>query len=198
MKNVLSNTKKVILIVATMATVMGYANEISLTRYGKDLKSTALTIENVKEGNLLFIKDVYGSVLYKEVIEQTGLYTKGFDLTALPDGNYSFELEKDMEIKTMPFTVDFKEVTVNENQETTVYKPHVDQKDGLIYITKLAPAKEPLAVKVFGLYDNDSELLFSETITDTQSIERIYKLEAGRYKIVFSTNNKEFTKFINK
>ena len=71
--------------VATMATVMGYASEISLTNYGSNLRSAALIIENVKEGNLLFIKDVYGSILYKEVIEQTGLYYKGFDLTALPN-----------------------------------------------------------------------------------------------------------------
>ncbi|WP_299548088.1 hypothetical protein [Seonamhaeicola sp.] len=198
MKNVFTNTKKVILMVAMMATVMGYANEISLIKYGRDLRATALTIANVKEGNLLSIKDGYGITLYKEVIEQTGLYNKGFDLTDLPDGNYFFELEKDMEIKTIPFTVKSNEVTFNKEKETKVFKPFVREKKDLVYITKLAPNKEPLAISVYGLYGGSSELLYKETIEGVQNIERAFKLQEGKYKIVFASNNREFTKYINK
>ncbi|WP_248724682.1 hypothetical protein [Seonamhaeicola sp. ML3] len=197
MKNVLSNTKKVILMVATMATVMGYANEISFINYESDLRSASLTIENVKQGNLLSIKDVKGVTLYKEVIEQNGLYNKDFDLSSFKDGSYILELEKDMEINTIPFTVALNEVSFNKEEETTVYKPYVRESDGLILVTKLALEKEPLYVKVYGIYDGDTELLFSETIKGTQAIERAYKLEEGSYKIVIRSNNKDFTKFIN-
>ena len=198
MKNVLSNTKKVILMVAMMATVTGYANEISLIKYGRNLRSTALTIANVKEGNLLSIKDGYGITLYKEIIDQTGIYTKGFDLTDLPNGNYFFELEKDMEIKSIPFTVKSNEVTFNKEKETTIFKPFVREKDDLVYITKLAANKEPLKLSVYGLNDGSSRLLYTETIEGVQSIEKALKLEDGRYKIVFASNNREFTKYINK
>lgn len=198
MKNVLSNTKKVILMVAMMATVTGYANEISLIKYGRNLRSTALTIANVKEGNLLSIKDGYGITLYKEIIDQTGIYTKGFDLTDLPNGNYFFELEKDMEIKSIPFTVKSNEVTFNKEKETTIFKPFVREKGDLVYITKLAANKEPLKLSVYGLNDGSSRLLYTETIEGVQSIEKALKLEDGRYKIVFASNNREFTKYINK
>jgi hypothetical protein len=198
MKSALSNTKKVILMVAMMATVMSYANEISLAKYGRNLKSTALTIANAKEGNLLSIKNGYGIILYKEVIDQTGPYSKGFDLTTLPNGNYFFELEQDMVVKTIPFTVKYNEVIFNKEKETTMFKPFVREKNGLVYITKLALEKEPLTIKVYGLYGGSSELLFSETIKDTQNIERIYKLEKGKFKIVFYTNNLKFTEYINK
>lgn len=198
MKNVLSNTKKVILMVAMMATVTGYANEISLIKYGRNLRSTALTIANVKEGNLLSIKDGYGITLYKEIIDQTGIYTKGFDLTDLPNGNYFFELEKDMEIKSIPFTVKSNEVTFNKEKETTIFKPFVREKGDLVYITKLAANKEPLKLSVYGLNDGSSRLLYTETIKGVQSIEKALKLEDGRYKIVFASNNREFTKYINK
>lgn len=198
MKNVLSNTKKVILMVAMMATVTGYANEISLIKYGRNLRSTALTIANVKEGNLLSIKDGYGITLYKEIIDQTGIYTKGFDLTDLPNGNYFFELEKDMEIKSIPFTVKSNEVTFNKEKETTIFKPFVREKGDLVYITKLAANKEPLKLSVYGLNDGSSRLLYTETIEGVQSIEKAFKLEDGRYKIVFASNNREFTKYINK
>ncbi|TXE13073.1 hypothetical protein FUA26_04565 [Seonamhaeicola algicola] len=197
MKNVFTHTKKVILMVAMLAAVMGYANEISLIKFGKDLRGTALTINNVKEGNLLSIKDIYGVTLYKEVIEQTGMYSKGFDLTDLPDGNYFFELEKDMEIKTIPFNVKDTVVSFNKNAETTTFKPFVRQKDDLVLITKLALNGEPLKVSVYGVYNTVTDLLFNETIKDEKTIERVYKLESGKYKIVFNFDGKEFTKYIN-
>lgn len=198
MKNVLTNTKKVILTVAMMATVMGYANEIIINKIGKDLKRTALTIVDVKEGNLLSIKDNYGTTIYKEVINQAGVYTKGFDLTDLPDGNYFFELEKDMEVKTIPFTVKSNEVTFNKEKETTIFKPFVREENGLVYITQLAANFEPLKIKVYGFDNGSTDMLHSETIKGVQNIERVYKLESSsKYKIVFYTNNREFTKFIN-
>ncbi|MFY0712033.1 hypothetical protein J1D01_00015 [Seonamhaeicola sp. NFXS20] len=198
MKNVLTNTKKVILTVAMLATVMGYANEIIINKIGKDLKRTALTIVDVKEGNLLSIKDNYGITIYKEVINQAGVYTKGFDLTVLPDGSYFFELEKDMEVKTIPFTVKSNEVTFNKEKETTIFKPFVREENGLVYITQLAANLEPLKIKVYGLNNGSADMLHSETIKGVQTIERVYKLESnGRYKIVFHTNNREFTKYIN-
>ncbi|TYA74023.1 hypothetical protein [Seonamhaeicola marinus] len=197
MKNVLTNSKKVILMVAMLATVMGYANEISLIKFGKDLRGTALTIDNVKEGNQLSIKDNYGITLYKEVIEQSGVYSKGFDLTDLPDGDYFFELEKDLEIQTIPFTVNESVVAFKKEEETTIFKPFVRKEGDLVFVTKLAPKSEPLKVSVYGVYDSSSELLYSETIEDTQNIERVYKLEDGNYKLVFNFNNKEVTKYIN-
>ncbi|TXE13074.1 hypothetical protein FUA26_04570 [Seonamhaeicola algicola] len=197
MKNVLSHTKTVIVMVAMLATVIANANEISLIKFGKDLRGTALTIENVKEGNLLSIKDIYGITLYKEVIEQSGLYTKGFDLTDLPDGNYFFELEKDMEIKTIPFTVNATKVTFNKTEETTTFKPFVRESNGLVYVTKLALNAEPMEITVYGLDENDAELLLDETIENTKNIERVYKLSAGKYKMVFNFDGKEYTKYIN-
>ncbi|WP_406685406.1 hypothetical protein N1F78_06685 [Seonamhaeicola sp. MEBiC1930] len=194
MKNVLNNTKKGILMVAMLATVMSFANEID----GRDFKVTALTINNVKEGNLLSIKDINGSIIYTETIEQSGSYTKGFDLTELPDGKYFFELIKDIEIKTIPFTVKSNIATFNKEKETIIFKPFVKTDNDLVYITKLAPELEPLKINVYGLYSGGaSELLFTETIKGKENIERVLKLDKGDYKIVFHSNNKTYTKYIN-
>ncbi|WP_406685405.1 hypothetical protein N1F78_06680 [Seonamhaeicola sp. MEBiC1930] len=194
MKNVLNNTKKGILMVAMLATVMGFANEID----GRDLRITALTINNVKEGNLLSIKDINGSTLYTEIIEQSGSYTKGFDLTELPDGSYFFELDKDITIKTIPFNVKSNIAVFDKDKETIIFKPFVQKHNDLVYITKLAPELEPLKINVYGLYSSGaSELLFTETIKGKENIERVLKLERGNYKIVFNSNDKTYTKYIN-
>ncbi|RED48856.1 hypothetical protein [Seonamhaeicola aphaedonensis] len=193
MKNVLSNFKKGILMVAIMATVTGYANDGKLIV--KEAKRTSLTFKNVKQGNLLTIKDANGLTLYKELIEKSGVYSKGFDFTALPDGNYFFELEKDVEIKTIPFSVLSNKVTFNKELETLYHKPVAIVKKDMLYISKVASDYEPLTVSLYG--KDSGELLYTETITNTCVIEKAYKLKAGNYRLVLNSNNKYFTKFIN-
>ena len=125
MRNVYNNCKKVILTVAIMSAVMGYANGIV-----KNAKKAAIVLKNVKQGNLFSIKDSNGLVLYKELIEDKSIYSKGFDLSALPHGDY--------------------------------------------------------------------ELVFSETVEDAKHLERIYKFaKRGDYKIVYHSQGREFTEYIN-
>ncbi len=197
MKNLYINIKKVILIITLSTTIIGFSAEDKIVV--KEAKKTALRLHNVKVGNLLTISDTNGVTLYKEEIKKSGEYAKGFDLSALPNGNYFFELEKDVEIKTMPFSISNKKVIFNRDTETVFLKPVAVLKNNTVYVTKLSPNKEMLKVSIYGINKiNDSEeLLYTENIKGVQAIERAYKLEAGNYKIVFNSNNKDFTKFIN-
>ncbi|WNH13898.1 hypothetical protein [Thalassobellus suaedae] len=193
MKNVI---KKSILLVTVFTTMLSIANEIP-NNIKKTYKETALTINNVSQGDLLTIKDYNGIVLYKELIKSNGTYKKGFDLTALPSGDYFFEVDKDMEIKTIPFTVNYQSVVFNKEKETSIYKPYLRQKGDLILISKLAPNLEPLKVSIYSELESGSELLYTQNIEGLQSIDIAYRLKKGSFKIVFNSNGKEFTKFIN-
>ncbi len=199
MKNVIKTSKKNLLLVALMLTVIiGNATEISSFKMEKDLKGTALTIDNVKEGDLLSIKNYKGITIYKELIQSSGTYTKGFDLTELPDGNYFFEVDKDLEINTIPFTVRGQKVVFDKNKEIVIFKPHLREKNDLVYITKFSPNLEPLKIRVYGDYDGGFHLIHSEKIEGVQIAKKIFKLKkGGDYKIVLNSNNKEYTKFIN-
>lgn len=196
MKNTIKTIKKSLLVVTVFAATLGNAAEI--TSINKEVvNETSLTLKNVKKGNLLSIKDYNGVILYKELINFSGTYKKGFDLTALPNGAYYFEVDKDLEIKTIPFTVKSNEVIFNKEAEVITFKPYVRQKNDLVLISKLAPNLEPLNVTVYSETNGDYELAYSEKIEGSQTIERTYKLEKGNYKIVFKSDNKQFTKFIN-
>jgi hypothetical protein len=197
MKKVINTIKKNLLVVTVFTAMLGNANEISTLIIKEDLKETALTINNVKAGNLLTIKDSHGITLYKELIDFSGTYRKGFDLTALPNGNYFFEVDKELEIKTIPFTVKSNEVVFNKESEVITFKPFVRQKGDLVLVSKLAPNFEALKIDIYALINGSSKLIYSENVEDTQAIERIYKLKEGSYKIIFNSNNKEFTRFIN-
>jgi hypothetical protein len=69
MKNVIKTVKKCILTVTVFASMLTSANEISTRIVNIDAKSTSFTLNNVKEGDLLTIKDYEGVVLYEEVIK---------------------------------------------------------------------------------------------------------------------------------
>ncbi len=193
MKNVI---KKSILLVTVFTTMLSTANEIP-NKIDKTNKETALVINNVSKGDLLTIKDYNGIVLYKELIKSNGKYKKGFNLTALPSGNYFFEVDKDLEINTIPFTVTSNGVVFNEKRKTSIYKPYVRQKGDLVLISKLAPNLEPLKINVYSESAGNSELIHTQKIEDLQAINLAYKIKKGSFKIVFNSNGKEFTKFIN-
>ena len=194
MKNLI---KKSIVLVVLFTTLLGNANEISSLRNLNDEKTTMLTLQNVKQGNQLFIKDVFGLVLYKEAIQNSGEFVKGFDLTSLPDGDYYFELDRDLEIKTIPFKISLNKVEFNKEKETTIYKPYIKIKDNYIYVSKLSLNKQPLEVNIYYDYNDYSsyELIHSDSIENTMNIQRAYKLsgnEKGNYKLVLKTEGRSF------
>ncbi|WP_303316461.1 hypothetical protein Q4Q34_06545 [Flavivirga abyssicola] len=199
MKNVIKTIEKNLLLVTMMlfAVMIGNATEISSFNVEGDLKGTALTIDNVKKGNLLSIKNNNGITVYKELIQSTGSYTKGFDLTELPNGNYFFEVDKDLQIETIPFSVKDDKVVFDKTKEAVIFKPYVREKDDFVYISKLALNLEPLKIRIYAEYNGTFQLIRTEEVEGLKIVEKIYKLKEGNYKIVLNANDKEYTKFIN-
>jgi len=192
--------KKSILLVIVFTMMQGNVNANNFIPLKKEFKETALSLNNVKKGQRLLIKDSNGLVLYKEYIKDSGSYYKGFDLTSLPSGDYYFELDKDVEIKIIPFNVSSKTVAFYKEKEASIFKPIVRVKDNKLFISKLSLEKSPLTIKVYQEYSVDNRLLHTETIENTKIIERIYtlpKTKEVKYKIVFKTEGREFVEYIN-
>ncbi|WP_339893984.1 hypothetical protein [uncultured Algibacter sp.] len=199
MKNAIKHTKKGILMVTMFATILSFANEATLFNIKNEAKRTSLTLHNVKKGNLLSVKDTNGVILFKEYIQESGSYTKGFDLTALPNGAYIFELDKDLEINTIPFTVKSNIVLFEKENEKTIFKPLVRVNDDKLYVSKLSLNEEPLEIEIYFEGLDGYELMHSETVDSTKTIERVYRLDGlnlGSYKIVCFTEGRKFIKNI--
>ena len=197
MKNLI---KRSIVMVVLLTTLLGNANEISSLRNLNNEKTTMLTLLNVKEGNQLFIKDVFGLILYKESIKDSGEFVKGFYLTSLPDGAYYFELDKDLEITVIPFEVKMSIVEFNKEMETTIYKPYITIKENRVLVSKLSLDKQPLEVKIYYDYNSGSyDLIHSDTVENTMNIQKVYRLsknEKGNYKLVLKTEGHTFIEYL--
>jgi len=199
MKNTINTIKKGFLTLTILVTSLSFANDNSSISIKNDADKTSLTLKDVKPGNVLSIKDENGITLYKEFIKTTGDYTKGFDLTELPNGAYTFELNKDVEISSIPFTVAPEGVNINTEDEKVCFKPMTRVEGNLLYVTRLSLDASPLTIDIYDGSNSSSEPIHSETIKNSKVIERVYELknlEYGNFEIVYHTDGRIFSKSI--
>jgi len=185
---------------ALLSSIITSANRVSYETPLKEIDKTLITLDNVKIGQELFIKDINGSVIYEESIEVAGSFKKEFDLATLPDGLYFIELNKDVEINVIPFTVNSYSAELHMEKQTTIFKPVIRLKDNFVFIAKISLSQEPMEIELY--YDaNEShsemyELLHTEKIENTTTVHRVYKLdkyENGNYKVIFKSEGRTFT-----
>ena len=79
--------KRKLLIASLFISLMSYANEPNCLIKDKE-NSLSLNLAEVKKGMQLRIMDNHGILLYTETFETSGLYSKSFDLSNLPNGNW--------------------------------------------------------------------------------------------------------------
>lgn len=189
--------KTSLVIVVMFATMVSYANEFPLLPKERTKDVTNVTFENVKQGSLLIIKDSNELILYKEFIKKPGKYSKGFDLTALPNGDYYFELDKEVQIKIIPFKVSFKKVIFDKDTETTIFKPVVYVKNNKVYVSKLSFDNEVLEIKII---NEGNEFVLSEKIEKIgDRLGKIYNFstsEKGTYLIIIKSSGRRFENYI--
>ncbi len=192
--------KNTLVIVVLFTALLANANA-PLTHL-KDARKTTLTLNNVKQGDILLIKNTYDVVMYKEKIKTSGSYIKGFDLTDLPKGDYFFELNKDSEIKIIPFYVSNNTVAYKTGKESIIFKPSIKSIENKVYISKLSLNQKPLDIKVYyeSIEGDDFNLIYSETINnDAKNIGRVLSLDGkldGTYKVVTKTEGRTFVDYI--
>jgi hypothetical protein len=194
MKNL---AKKSLVAVGLMMSLSTLAGNTEVILNDKDSKVTNLSFENVKEGSTLTIKDLNGLVLYKEAIEQSGDYSKGFDLTTLPNGEYFFELNSELKIVVVPFNVKSNEVIFNKEREESIYKPLLIKKDQMVYVWKTEVDQSSLSYKIY--YADNYDLVLSEKFEEMEEVSKVYDFSTakkGNYVFVFETNGRRYTKTV--
>ena len=189
----ISKIKKSLLVALMFGTLISYANEITTPTNKVDIKKVKVEYKSVRKGHALTIKTENGLIIYKQLIETPGTYSKVFDLTNLENGLYTTELEKDFEIHIKKIEVKNGFVTFLKKENKKIFKPVIRTKDDLLLISKITFSEEP--VKVVLYYNND--IILSETIKDKELLNRVYKLsksKKGTYKVVINTDNRSYVK----
>ncbi len=194
MKNL---ARKSLVAVGLMMSLSTLANDNELAIKEKETNVTSIRFENVMQGSSLTIKDENGLVLYNESIEQTGDYTKGFDLSSLPNGDYFFELNSDLKLVVIPFNVDSSEVVLEKGSEEAIYKPAVITKENMVYVSRTAIDESPLSCKIY--YADNYDLVHRAKFEEMGEVNKAYDFSTakkGNYVFVFESKGRKFTKNI--
>nr|WP_321221166.1 hypothetical protein [uncultured Psychroserpens sp.] len=185
-------TIKKVLFVAMMLTIAtSYAGENTngvITNATKLLK-----FSNVKIGHQCKIIDENGTILYKEKIKQNGTFVKRFDFTALNDGSYTIELEKDFEIIVTPFIIQSNNVVFLDKEVKTVFKPLARTQEDQLLISHMSLDEEPLEIE---LYYN-GERIFEDQLSGDKILTRVIKLSAkekGDYHLNMTVGGRSYVK----
>ena len=190
-------TRKGLIALALSASLMGFANDLKTTSKEKESNVTSLNFAKVSQGSMLFIKDNKGLVLYKESIVVSGAYSKGFDLTSLPNGEYFFELDSELEVVVIPFDVEGSVVNFKKEEQNTIFKPVIRVKDDIVYVSRTSFEEAPLEYKIY--FAQNSDVILSEKFEDESIVERVYdfsQAEKGEYLFVFKSNGRRYVKSI--
>ena len=190
-------TKKSVLVLGLFVSMLTFANAEINPIKEKEPKVTSINFKKVKPGSKLSIKDGGGIVLYKESIVKKGDYSKGFDLTSLPNGEYYFELDTELEIVIIPFTVVSNQVEFKKEQKSTIFKPFVRVKDDMVFVSRVSYEKSPIEYNIY--YADNYDLVLSEKVDSQKHVKKIYdfsKAKKGNYLFVFKSNGRRFTKTI--
>ena len=190
-------TKKSVLVLGLFMSMLTFANDEVRPMKEKESNVTSMSFKRLKLGSKLSIKDADGIVLYKESIVKTGDYSKGFDLTTLPNGEYYFELDTELEIVIIPFNVVSNQVAFKKERKTTIFKPHISVKDDMVFVSRVSFEKSPIEYKIY--YADNYDLVLSEKIEKENNLKKIYdfsKAKKGNYLFVFKSNGRRFTKTV--
>jgi len=182
---------KISLIALIFGSLTAYSNEVNLKKEAKF--STKIEVDNVKNRQLLFIKNTSGKIIHKEIINLERATPYEFDFSGLENGYYTLEINKDFQIEIKPFTIISGEVIFHKKGEKTIFKPVIRAKKNKILISKLN--FEAFTMKVDIYYED--KLILSDNIKGEKLIEKTYSLQKekkGNYKVITTVNDRRYTK----
>ena len=177
---------------AMLAAFSAYSSDLFRFTKGNTQNPTQLKFEHVDSGTVICIKDSNDFLLYREVVQSTGAYSKRFDMSKLPDASYYVELENKTGIEILPFVVQNNKVEFSENEMVKFSKPQLELKNGRVYLSNLPEGDKALKVCVF--YEGQDKA-FSETIETPKNNMRVYDFNgslSGEYLITVNAHDRVF------
>lgn len=174
-----------------------YANGTASFPPDKPEKTTRVTFENTNKGARLYIKDSEDQTLYSERIKTEGSYTRGFDLTELPENEYYFEVDKEEVITLFPFRVEEKSVRLLQELKKNIVKPEIQLDGNRVILSHDAPEAKTLKVEI---YYEGRDLVYSEDLDRDGKLLRRYDLSkstSGEYLFSIKCDNHVFNEYVD-
>jgi len=177
--------------------VLGFASATEPVIKIAGEKKVMVKMNYVSENTMLIIKEVVGSEVYSELIERsTKNYSKTFNLSDFPDGEYAIEIEGSLKVVSFLLNVVNNKIALNDIVKTETFKPVLREKGDKVYVSKYNPENSYMDVTVF---NTKNEVVYNETLRGKRNLERVYDFSkvSGEYKIALSNGNRTYTQIVS-
>ena len=194
----MKNFLKISLLATVLLTSLGaYANDnnFSLTK-GENEKSVVFLIKETQDIQVSIFG--YGDeVLYEKNIHALKGSSRTYDLSAFPDGTYTFELRTDDEIATYQIAIENDKATVSIPTITEIFKPTLTKVRDIITLNLENVLQEPVEVKIID--ENNDQVYYK--VFDAKSLVNkkfnINKSDSRELTFIVKSKNQEYIKVID-
>lgn len=186
------------IVMVMLASYVGYAgpnNLVSMSVTGN--KSFRLVLQDNASDLYITLKDQYGQTLYEEHVAGPVEYDKIFNVSSLPTGKYSLEMDYPTKYQVYPVEIKSNQVYLDNSQLEEYFKPIVRQKGTKVSISYFNTQNRPLRILV---YDRDTnELLSQENLKDELVLGKQYDFSEaapGNYLISMACNDRRYSHMV--
>ena len=159
----------------------------------KDAKNIILNLDNMSADQVTctFINEE-GAVIFKDVIETANRVSKQYNMSQLPVGKYTIEVNDAIKIERLDVHVNFNKVTLKDRISDVTFKPTVILSENGTVDLNLLTLGDAAVVTFYG---PKGHILKSDRFKNVNVVTKRYTLsevEPGDYKVVISHKGKTF------
>ena len=175
MKKILKFSLVLAAVVLTAAQAHAVNADFSLDLIKEEGKTVSFNLKETKKINLS-IYDTNDSLIYQEKVTSEDNISRTYDLTALPDGIYFLKAESALKISKYKIEVVGNKAKLSADAISEVYKPVLENKNGMVTVNILNLGKAPVTVAIYNSEENE---VYNETLTADLYVGKIFDLTSA-------------------
>lgn len=161
------------------------------------VKSFRLVLKDEVANIQIKIKDQFGQVLYKELVENPIAYNRVFNVSPLPAGDYDLELEFPNKHQIIPLKISNNQVKLDTLDTKEYFKPTIRQKGTNVTVSMLNVTRDPVTILIYD--KRTSELLSQQRFGKELNVGKRFdfsQVGTGKYLISMRCNNMAYSQTV--
>jgi hypothetical protein len=151
------------------------------------------TKEEVKTD--ITLKSGNGRVFYRETVKGGENYAKRLDMSEMPNGEYTLEIENKNSFTAIPVKLELNTAVVNSKDEVTIVKPTLNVVGDKLNVAFADQNTEEVWVSIFD--NNSNRLAYEKISTENRKRFDLSRLEKGDYTVLMFTKGKKFIQSVS-
>lgn len=191
--------KKVMLtIMMVMISTLVIANDNEPTVKVENVRAKSIAVIAYDLGGVktdIQLRSATGKVLYTETVKSGQNFGKKLELSAIPNGEYTLEVENAESYTAIPVVLNTDSARAKVADKVTIVKPQVNVIGDKMNVFVDEKQNEEVWVSI---YDVDANRLVFKKITNDKGVRfDLSKLDAGNYTVHMSTRGKKFVQSLS-